>query len=74
MDGAEGLAAAAVWQLAQELHERQVETLLLACCDLPNASDINFVSGVRKWKLSAFRIAKFELSVASVFSVSSELH
>lgn len=23
MDGAEGLAAAAVWQLAQELHERQ---------------------------------------------------
>lgn len=48
MDGAEGLAAAAVWQLAQELHERQVETLLLACCDLPNASDINFVSGVRK--------------------------
>ena len=24
MDGAEGLAAAAVWQLASELHERQV--------------------------------------------------
>ena len=23
MDGAEGLAAAAVWQLASELHERQ---------------------------------------------------
>ena len=48
MDGAEGLAAAAVWQLAQELHERQVKMLQLACCDLQNASDINFVSGVRK--------------------------
>ena len=36
MDGAEGLAAAAVWQLAQELHERQVDTLQLGC-DLQNA-------------------------------------
>ena len=34
MDGAEGLAAAAVWQLASELHDRQAGLMIAECCVL----------------------------------------
>ena len=44
MDGAEGLAAAAVWQLASELHERQARVVLVTQKSTREFRECTFVS------------------------------
>ena len=44
MDGAEGLAAAAVWQLASELHERQARVVLVTQKSAREFRECTFVS------------------------------